>query len=296
MFVYTRTHWETCYAGLPLTAVMPISERATPEPRVAPRNAAVPSAERAALGASSGQPPGLAIRGLTLRYGPRCIFADLDLDLKGGEFVVLLGTSGVGKSSLLKIIAGLAKPSAGTVTATDGLPLHHRIAYMGQQDLLYPWLNVIDNVMLGCRLRGEKRDPDRALHLLGRVGIGDRARALPSELSGGMRQRAAIARTLYEDRPIVLMDEPFSALDSFTRARVQDLAAELLQGRTALLITHDPLEACRLGHHLVVLSGHPATLGAPITVSGATPRAPDDENLLHTQGHLMRVLTALEPK
>jgi putative hydroxymethylpyrimidine transport system ATP-binding protein len=91
------------------------------------------------------------------------------------------------------------------------------------------------------------------------------------------------------------MDEPFSALDTFTRARVQDLAAELLQGRTALLITHDPLEACRLGHHLVVLSGHPAQLGPPITIQGATPRAPDDEALLHTQGRLMRMLTELEP-
>ncbi len=290
--MYTRLRWETCYAGLPLTAVLPIRERVTPEALASPRHAALPSAEPSAFGT----PPGLAIRGLTLRYGTRVIFEDLDLDLNGGEFVVLLGTSGVGKSSLLKIIAGLATPSAGTVAATDGLPLHHRIAYMGQQDLLYPWLNVIDNVMLGSRLRGEPRDRDRALHLLGRVGLADRARALPSELSGGMRQRAAIARTLYEDRPIVLMDEPFSALDTFTRARVQDIAAELLQGRTALLITHDPLEACRLGHHLVVLSGHPARLGDPITVSGATPRAPDDENLLHTQGHLMRVLTALEPK
>jgi putative hydroxymethylpyrimidine transport system ATP-binding protein len=167
---------------------------------------------------------------------------------------------------------------------------------MGQQDLLYPWLNVVDNVQLGSRLRGDKPDRARAMHLLGRVGLLDRAMAQPSELSGGMRQRAAIARTLYEDRPIVLMDEPFSALDTFTRARVQNLAAELLQGRTALLITHDPLEACRLGHHLVVLSGHPATLGPPISIAGATPRAPDDEELLHTQGHLMRVLTELEPK
>ena len=134
------------------------------------------------------------------------------------------------------------------------------------------------------------------LGLLGRVGLSERAKALPSELSGGMRQRAAIARTLYEDRPIVLMDEPFSALDTFTRARVQDLAAELLQGRTVLLITHDPLEACRLGSHLLVLSGHPARLGPPITIHGKTPRAPDDEELLHTQGRLMRVLTELEPK
>jgi putative hydroxymethylpyrimidine transport system ATP-binding protein len=167
---------------------------------------------------------------------------------------------------------------------------------MGQTDLLYPWLNVVQNVMLGSRLRGDKADLARAMDLLGRVGLADRSKALPSELSGGMRQRAAIARTLYEDRPIVLMDEPFSALDTFTRARIQDLAAELLQGRTALLITHDPLEACRLGHHLIVLSGHPATLGPPITIHGPIPRAPDDEELLHTQGHLMRVLTELEPK
>jgi putative hydroxymethylpyrimidine transport system ATP-binding protein len=241
-------------------------------------------------------PPGLRIEGLALRYGGRTIFENLDLVVDSGTFVVLLGTSGVGKTSLLKIVAGLARPSAGQVRASDGAPLQHRIAYMGQQDLLYPWLTVLQNVMLGSRLRRETGDAERAMDLLARVGLADRARALPSQLSGGMRQRAAIARTLYEDRPIVLMDEPFSALDTFTRARVQDLAAELLGGRTVLLITHDPLEACRLGHHLVVLSGHPATLGPPITVHGPTPRAPDDDELLHTQGRLMRLLTAQAPE
>ncbi|MBV9509663.1 MAG: ABC transporter ATP-binding protein, partial [Caulobacteraceae bacterium] len=189
------------------------------------------------------------------------------------------------------IIAGLEQPSTGVVEASDKLPLRRRIAYMAQQDLLYPWLDVLQNVMLGSRLRGKAGDADRARELLARVGLGDRATALPAQLSGGMRQRAAIARTLYEDRPIVLMDEPFSALDAITRARIQDLAAELLQGRTTLLITHDPLEACRLGHRLFVLSGHPARLGPPITVRGETPRAPDDEDLLHTQGRLMRMLT-----
>lgn len=238
--------------------------------------------------------PGIVIEGLTLRFGGRTIFETLDLTIAGGQFVALLGTSGVGKSSLLKILAGLSRQTAGTVRASDGKPLQGRVAYMGQTDLLYPWLTVQQNVMLGSRLRGEKPDLDRAMHLLQRVGLGERARALPMELSGGMRQRTAIARTLYEDRPIVLMDEPFSALDTFTRARVQELAAELLQGRTALLITHDPFEACRLGHHLVVLSGHPAVLGAPIMVPGNPPRAPDDPQLLETQGHLMRVLTELE--
>ncbi len=206
-------------------------------------------------------PPGLLIAGLTLRYDARNIFENLSLEIEGGAFVVLLGTSGVGKSSLLRVVAGLSRPAAGTVAASDGLPLAGRIAYMAQQDLLYPWLDVIGNVMLGSRLRRQRQDQERAMQLLGRVGLAERAGALPAALSGGMRQRAAIARTLYEDRPIVLMDEPFSSLDNFTRARVQDLAAELLQHRTVLLITHDPLEACRLGHHLVVLSGHPARLG-----------------------------------
>ena len=135
------------------------------------------------------------------------------------------------------------------------------------------------------------KDKARAMQLLDRVGLAGRERALPGELSGGMRQRAALARTLYEDRPVILMDEPFSALDAITRARIQNLAAELSRGRTVLLITHDPMEACRLGHHLLVLAGAPARLGLPITVLGAPPRATDDEAGLHTQGRLMRALT-----
>ena len=238
--------------------------------------------------------PGLRLDGVALRHGDRTIFEDLTLEIPGGQFVVLLGPSGAGKTGLLKMAAGLQKPSAGRVGASDGAPLAHRIAYMAQQDLLYPWLRLIDNVMLGARLRSERPDPARACALLERVGLADRRHALPVELSGGMRQRVAIARTLYEDRPIVLMDEPFSALDSFTRTRIQDLAAELLDGRTALLITHDPLEACRLGHHLVVLSGSPAKLSRPIVVPGAIPRAPDDPELLRTQGRLLRSLAEPE--
>jgi putative hydroxymethylpyrimidine transport system ATP-binding protein len=239
---------------------------------------------------------GIVISNLALRYGARTIFTGLNLDVAPGAFVVLLGTSGVGKSSLLKIVAGLAKPASGRVTTTNGAPLSGHVAYMGQTDLLYPWANVIGNVMIGSRLRGQRPDTARAEHLLARVGLIDRAHALPSELSGGMRQRAAIARTLYEDRPIVLMDEPFSALDTFTRARIQDLAAELLEGRTVLMITHDPLEACRLGHHLVVMSGTPAQLAPPISLRGATPRALDDPELLRTQGELMKLLTPQAPE
>jgi putative hydroxymethylpyrimidine transport system ATP-binding protein len=239
-------------------------------------------------------PPGIRVDGLTLRYGERTIFEKLTFEIKSGEFIALLGSSGVGKSSLLKIIAGLAKPTSGTVVGSDGQPITGRLAYMGQQDLLYPWLNVVENVTLGARLRREPVDRAYADHLLERVGLAGRQEALPMALSGGMRQRAAIARTLYERRSIVLMDEPFSALDAITRASVQELAAELLDGCTALLITHDPMEAARLGHHLMVLSGHPARLGETITVAGQPPRAPDDPNLQKSQGELLRMLMEIE--
>ncbi len=235
-------------------------------------------------------PPALQLRNLALHYGGATIFENLNLDIAAGQLTALLGPSGVGKTSLLRIIAGLEAPFAGTVTASDEQPLSGRIAYMAQQDLLLPWLSAIGNVMLGARLRGEPPEPGRAMHLLDRVDLGPRADALPAELSGGMRQRVAIARILYEQRPVVLMDEPFSALDAITRSHIQDLAVELLAGCTILLITHDPLEACRISHHLAVLSGEPAQLGKPLTVPGPPPRALDDFSVLQTQAQLLRML------
>ena len=235
-------------------------------------------------------PPSLELRGLTLHYEGHPLFAGLDLTVEAGRCTALLGASGVGKTSLLRIAAGLAAPDAGTVQASDGVPLRGRVAWMGQQDLLYPWARALENVTIGSRLRGEKPDKARAEELLNAVGLQGRERALPKELSGGMRQRVALARTLYENRPVVLMDEPFSALDAITRATMQELAATLLAGRTTLLITHDPLEACRLGHRLYVMAGRPARLEREIAVPGTPPRAPDDEELLHTQGLLMRAL------
>lgn len=234
---------------------------------------------------------GLTLRGASLDYDGRNVFRDLDLDLPAGEITCLLGPSGVGKSSLLRLIAGLAPTATATaLTASDGAPLAGRIAYMDQRDLLYPWLTVVDNVLLGSRLRGDTPDRDRALALLEHVGLADRAAERPQVLSGGMRQRAALARTLMEDRPIVLMDEPFSSLDALTRLKLQDLAAELLGDRTVLLVTHDPLEALRVGHGIHVLSGAPAALHTPLRPAGLPPRDATDMSLHERYAELLRRL------
>ena len=234
--------------------------------------------------------PSIVIRSLSLRFGDGKLFDDLTVQLPGGQLTALLGASGIGKTSLLRVVAGLQPALNGQILADDGRGLAGRIAYMGQQDLLLPWLTTAGNVTIGAALRGERPDHDRAHRLLDQVGLGANTRAMPGTLSGGMRQRVALARTLYENRPVVLMDEPFSALDAVTRAHMQTLAAELLHGRTVLLITHDPLEACRLAQRVLVMSGFPASLSAPLTLDGPTPRAVDDPDMLRTQGALLRVL------
>jgi putative hydroxymethylpyrimidine transport system ATP-binding protein len=234
--------------------------------------------------------PGLTIDGLRLRFGKGLLFDDFGMDLPGGELTALMGASGVGKTSLLRVLAGLLPAEGGRIGAADGGGLAGRVAYMGQQDLLMPWLSATANVVVGARLRGARVDRVRAHDLLDQVGLGGSLEAMPGTLSGGMRQRVALARTLYEDRPVVLMDEPFSALDGLTRARVQTLAAGLLRGRTVLLVTHDPLEACRLAHRVVVMAGFPVRLASAITLEGSAPRAVDDPQVLASQGALMRTL------
>jgi len=236
--------------------------------------------------------PGLRLTGAHLSYAGSALFSDLSLSLPGGRITCLLGPSGVGKSSLLALLAGLEEAAEGRVEAEDGRPLAGRVAWMAQQDLLLPWLSVLDNVTLGDRLRDRRRDAPRALALLDEVGLAARAGDRPAALSGGMRQRVALARTLYEDRPLVLMDEPFSALDAVTRLELQDLAAELLRGRTVLLVTHDPLEALRIGHRVLVLAGRPAELGEAIEPPGPPPRALDAPGLLALQAALLTQLRA----
>jgi len=233
--------------------------------------------------------PGLVLNGSASIDGTP-LFGPVDFAAPAGQWTCLLGPSGVGKSTVLRLFAGLAGPVVldGRAHADDGAPLAGRIALMAQQDLLMPWLDVLGNVALGARLRGQRGNRAAARDILNRVGLAAHARKRPSELSGGQRQRVALARTLLEDRPVVLLDEPFSALDARTRSQMQDLSAALLAGRTVLHVTHDPAEAARLGHHIRLMDAggiHPVPPGA-----APPPRAIDAAETLGLQGALHRRL------
>lgn len=228
--------------------------------------------------------PPLSVRGARIAFGDRVVANNLALEFPASRTTCLLGRSGVGKTSLLRWLAGLLP---GTERAQP-------LAYMAQRDLLLPWLDILGNVLLGYCLRGDaaalRAAEPRARALLADVGLGDRLGDRPEALSAGMRQRAALARTLCEDRPVVLMDEPFGHLDAVTRLELQDLAARLLTGRTVVLVTHDPLEALRLGHHVRVLSGAPFAVSPPIEPPGPVPRDASDPALLSLQGQLIAQL------
>ncbi|MBM9595154.1 ABC transporter ATP-binding protein [Roseitranquillus sediminis] len=233
--------------------------------------------------------PALRVAG-TARIGGTTVFGPVVLEAPGGRWTCLLGPSGVGKSSLLRVIAGLGAgvAFAGEVAAGDGAPLDGRVALMAQDDLLLPWLDAEANVTLGARLRGKAPPRARARHLLAQVGLADHAGRRPHALSGGQRQRVALARTLMEDRPVVLLDEPFSALDARSRAQMQDLSAGLLAGRTVLHVTHDAAEAARLGDRVLLMT---AAGIAPVDPPEAAPPRPfDAPETLAFQGGLLRRL------
>ncbi|CAM4185343.1 ABC transporter ATP-binding protein [Vibrio agarivorans] len=231
---------------------------------------------------------GVGLERLRLQYldADAATLEQLTLNITAGQWTVLLGRSGCGKTTLLRYLAGLLSDKvavSGKLQVSDGHGLEHRIAYMAQQDLLMPWLSVLDNVCLSQRFSDRHKEVtvtqsrEAAIQLLEKVGLAQYSQAMPSQLSGGMRQRVALARTLMQDKPLVLMDEPFSALDAVTRYKLQNLSAQLLQGKTVVLITHDPQEAVRLANELYVLQGSPASalkLAVPAT---QTPRQLDTE-------------------
>jgi len=246
------------------------------------------------------QAPAIQITNLDFNYKNTNVFNKLDFNLEAEKFTCLLGSSGIGKTTLLRFIANLNQnvdiKCNGNMVASDNLPITQRIAYMSQQDSLLPWLNIIDNVMLGLYLRHEKitnADKLRALELLDSVNLASSAASIPSQLSSGMKQRAALARTLFENKSIVLMDEPFSSLDAITRYKLQDLAIKLLAKRTVLLVTHDPLEALRIGDVVYVMRGTPVTISQPITPYGNAGRNLADLDLLKQHAELLELLNVI---
>ncbi len=212
----------------------------------------------------------IALNDIFLSFGNRALFRDFSVSFTAGATSCLLGPSGVGKSTLLRIIAGLQPLPEGGQIVTSGPPLTGNIAYMAQDDLLLPWMTVAGNITLGARLRGETVPGERLDAILCAVGLEDVADAHPATLSGGMRQRTALARTLIEDKPVILMDEPFSAVDALTRMRLQDMTGALFAGRTVVLVTHDPIEALRLADQIHILHGNPVQ-AAPVDIPPGTP-------------------------
>ena len=210
----------------------------------------------------------LQLRDVSHRFGELETLAGVSLGVGAGETVAIVGPSGCGKTTLLELAAGLAEPSAGTVEVGGRAEPESRLAacaYMPQRDLLFPWLPAIDNAALGPRLAGcsRRRAREVARPLLARLGLGSFEAAYPGELSGGMRQRVAFARTLLSGRGMLLLDEPFASLDAITRADLQEwlLEALALEPRSVLLVTHDVEEALFVADRVVVLSPRP---GRPI--------------------------------
>ncbi|CAN5840821.1 N/A [soil metagenome] len=191
-------------------------------------------------------------------------FRAVDLDVRRGEILALLGPSGCGKSTLLRTIVGLDQMDHGRVELGEGLPPRHAVGIAFQQPSLLPWLTVAGNVALGLRFaanRGE-RSGDVVARTIADLGLGSVADAFPDELSGGQAQRANVARLVAAGRPILLLDEPFAALDPATRESLQDwlLALQRSRGLSILLVTHDVSEALRLGDRVALMSGAPGTI------------------------------------
>lgn len=213
----------------------------------------------------------LTVRNLRFRYKDHEIFDDLTFSLKSGETVALIGPSGCGKSTLLNLLMGVIRRDSGEILV-DGQTVEsgsEYFAYMPQDDLLLPWLTVLQNVCLyGSIHRQSKQAQNRALELFPRFGLSAYEHAYPSRLSGGMRQRAAFLRTALCGREILLLDEPFGALDVITRSDMQDWLSSMRSSlsQTVLLVTHDVEEAIFLSDRIYVIGGHPAGIAEEFVV------------------------------
>ena len=226
-------------------------------------------------------------------FGPVSVLEDLSLEVSAGELVVLVGPSGCGKTTLLNVLSGALPPSSGTVTAQGAL----RSVY--QQDGLFPWLTVRENIALGLRGAGDREAVARETgELLGLIRLEPFADHYPHQLSGGMRQRVEMARAMAGRSDILLLDEPFSALDYQTRLRLRRELARLLalRPRTVVFVTHDIEEAAQLADRVLVLSERPARVRAEFRIETPRPRDLTSPAVIEATELILRELGLEEPE
>jgi ABC-type nitrate/sulfonate/bicarbonate transport system ATPase subunit len=229
----------------------------------------------------------LSFRKVTRRYGALTALAGIDLDLRADAVTAVVGPSGCGKSTLLELVAGLQEPDEGEIRRRPS-------AYMPQRDLLLPWRDALGNAALALECQGVPRAEARrrAVPLFERFGLSEFEHVRPAALSGGMRQRVAFLRTLLQGRPVLLLDEPFGALDAITRADLREWLAAALEEepRTVLLVTHDVEEAVFLADRIVVLSPRPGRVVADFEVDLPRPRSITDRAFTDLKARALEAL------
>src|SRR5690242_18516012 len=246
-------------------------------------------------------PPLVALHGVGKAFPNGTLaLADVDFEVRSGEFLSLLGPSGCGKSTALRIIAGLSAPSQGGVewlTGAKSSDKTDRIGFVFQDPTLMPWASVFDNVALPLVLKGAARETiaARVTPALDRVGLGKFTRAFPRELSGGMRMRVSIARALVTEPQLLLMDEPFAALDEITRFKLNNdlLQAWQATGTTVVFVTHSVFESVYLSSRILVMSPRPGRIAAELAIEAPYPRDQNFRTSADYAAYCRRTSTAL---
>ena len=234
------------------------------------------------------------IEKLNLKFNGKELFKNLNFNILKNTSSALLGTSGIGKSTLLRCIADLEKENIinGKIILKEGT----NIAWLSQENSLYPWLSILDNVQLYYHLKGTKTKQtlEKAKELLSQVNMSEHLNKKTYELSGGQKQRVALARTLMQEANLILMDEPFSALDAITKIQLQDLTCQLLKNKTVVLVTHDPQEAIKLANHIYILKNQPVIIEEVAFLEGTLPHKLSNEKLWNLQEELIVKLQGSE--
>src|ERR1700733_2613832 len=260
-----------------------------------------PAPALSGIDASPGADVAVSLRGVTKTYDSGIVaLGPIDLEVRTGEFVSLLGPSGCGKSTALRLIAGLSAPTSGAVgVARHGAQAGRSIGFVFQESTLMPWTSVCENVRLPLKLAHTPREEAdaRVGEALAQVGLAEFADAYPRELSGGMKMRVSLARALVTNPDILLMDEPFAALDEITRFRLNNDLLSLWRNlrKTVIFVTHSVFESVYLSQRVIVMTSRPGRIGAEFRIDAAEPRGEDFRTSADYAGYCRKVSSALAP-